>query len=87
MDAYLDKNCPVKFVSPNRLIRLYLPKCLKAIRDKAGPLTVLKPLVLPDKERLPEAVPKWKSEIDSMKLPESTKVLIELLENAILKAW
>jgi len=48
----------------------------------------LKPLVLPDKERLPEAVPKWKAEIDSMKLPESTeKLLIELLENAILSRF
>jgi len=86
---YDPENCPVKkFTPPNRLIRLYLPKCLKAIRDKAGPLTVLKPLVLPDKERLPEAVPKWKAEIDSMKLPESTeKLLIELLENAILSRF
>ncbi len=87
-EKYDPKNCPVKFVSPNRLIRLYLPKCLKAIRDKAGPLTVLKPLVLPDKEKLPEAVPKWKNEIDSLKLSESTnKVLIDLLENAILSRF
>jgi len=78
----------VKFVSPNRLIRLYLPKCLKAIRDKAGPLTVLKPLVLSDKEKLPEAVPQWKAEIDSLKLSESTeKLLIDLLENAIISRF
>jgi len=85
---YDPKNCPVKFVPPNRLIRLYLPKCLKALGDRASPLTVLKPIVLSDKEKLPEAVPKWKTEIDSMKLPESTnKVLIELLENAILSRF
>jgi len=86
---YAPENCPVKkFTPPNRLIRLYLPKCLKAIGDKTGPLTVLKPLVLPDKERLPEAVPKWKSEIDSLKLSESTeKLLIDLLENAIISRF
>jgi len=87
-EKYDPKNCPVKFVSPNRLIRLYLPKCLKAIRDKAGPLTVLKPLVLSDKEKLPEAVPQWKAEIDSLKLSESTeKLLIDLLENAIISRF
>jgi len=87
-EKYDPKNCPVKFVSPNRLIRLYLPKCLKALGNKASPLTVLKPIVLSDKEKLPQAVPKWKTEIDSMKLPESTnKVLIDLLENAILSRF
>jgi len=88
-EKYDPKNCPVKkFTHPNRLIRLYLPKCLKAIRDKAGPLTVLKPLVLSDKEKLPEAVPKWKTEIDSMRLSESTnRVLIDLLENAIISRF
>ena len=87
-EKYDPKNCPLKFVSPNRLIRLYLPKCLKALGNKASPLTVLKPIVLSDKEKLPQAVPKWKTEIDSMKLPESTnKVLIDLLENAILSRF
>ena len=86
---YDPKNCPVKkFTSPNRLIRLYLSKCLKAIGDKAGPLTVLKPLIFSDKEKLPQAVPKWKSEIDSLKLSESTeKLLIDLLENAIISRF
>ena len=85
---YDPKNCPVKFVPPNRLIRLYLPECLKKIVDKASPLTILKPLILDDKEKLPEAVPKWKDEIDSLKLSESmNKVLIDLLENAILSRF
>ncbi len=85
---YDPKNCPVKFVPPNRLIRLYLPKCLKALGDKASPLTILKPLVLSDKEKLPETVPKWKAEIDSLKLSESmNKMLIDLLENAILSRF
>ncbi len=88
-EKYDPKNCPVKkFTPPNRLIRLYLPKCLKAIGDKASPLTVFKPLVLESKKQLPEAVPKWKTEIDSMELSESTnRVLIDLLENAIISRF
>ncbi len=78
----------MKFISPNRLIRLYLPKCLKAIGDKASPLTVFKPIVLEKKKLLPEAVPKWKNEIDSLNLSESTnKLLIDLLKNAILSRF
>ncbi len=85
---YAPGNCPVEFVSPNRLIRLYLPDCLKTVQDKASPLTVLKPPVFPKKEKLPEAVPVWKSEIDSLKLPECTnKTLTELLETAILNRF
>ena len=87
-EKYDPKNCPVNFVPPNRLIRLYLPECLKTLGDKASPLTVLKPLLLPDKAKLPEAVPKWKAEIDSLGLSESTnRLLIELLENAILSRF
>jgi len=81
--------CPLTdFAEPNRLIRCYLPDCLKAIGDKAGALTVLKPLIISDKEKLPEAVPQWKSEIDSLRLPKRTnRILIELLENAILSRF
>ncbi len=86
---YDPKNCPITdFKPPNRLIRLYLPDCLKAIGDKASPLTVFKPIVLGKKKLLPEAVPKWKNEIDSLKLSESmNRVLIDLLENAILSRF
>ncbi|NJL58766.1 MAG: DUF2887 domain-containing protein [Desulfobacteraceae bacterium] len=85
---YDPKNCPVSFLPPNRMIRLYLPDCLKAIGDKASPLTVFKPIVLKKKKLLPEAVPKWKAEIDSLNLSESmNKVLIDLLENAILSRF
>ncbi len=86
---YDPENCPITdFKPPNRLIRLYLPDCLKAIGDKASPLTVFKPIVLEKKKLLPEAVPKWKNEIDSLKLSESmNKVLIDLLENAILSRF
>jgi predicted transposase YdaD len=88
-EKYDPNNCPIPdFVPPNRLIRLYLPECLKTIGDKAGPLTVLKPLILRDKEKLLQAVPQWKTEIDSMKLPESmNSVMTELLENAILSRF
>jgi len=75
-EKYDPKNCPVeKFTDPNHLIRLYLPDCLKAIGDKASPLTVLKPPDFSDKEKLPETVPKWKKEIDSLKLSEGTTVI------------
>jgi len=86
---YDPENCPITdFKPPNRLIRLYLPDCLKAIGDKASPLTVFKPLILKKKKLLPEAVPKWKNEIDSLSLSESTnKLLIDLLENAILSRF
>jgi hypothetical protein len=51
-------------------------------------LKLLKLLTFSDKEKLPEAVPLWKTEIDSLKLPESTnRMLIELLENAILSCF
>jgi flagellar biosynthesis/type III secretory pathway protein FliH len=52
---------------------------LKAIEDKAGVLTVLKPLVLKKKSQLLEFVPQWKSEIDSLKLPENKATLLEEL--------
>jgi predicted transposase YdaD len=49
---------------------------------------VLKPLIFRDKKKLPGTVPKWKNEIDSMKISEITnKKLIELLENAIMSRF
>jgi predicted transposase/invertase (TIGR01784 family) len=88
-EKYDPKNCPVTdFNPPNRFISLYLPACLKIIGNKASPLTVFKPILLKKKRLLPEAVPKWKNEIDSLNLSESmNKVLIELLENAILSRF
>jgi predicted transposase YdaD len=88
-EKYDPKNCPIPdFVPPNRLIRLYLPDCLRALGDTPSPLTVFKPLVLEDKDQLPKAVLKWKSEIDSLKLSEDiNKLLTELLENAILSSF
>jgi len=86
---YDPDNCQITGLKhPSRLIRLYLPDCLKAIGDKASPITVLKPLTFRHKKKLPQAVPKWKNEIDSLNLPESTeKLLIDLLENAIISRF
>jgi predicted transposase YdaD len=88
-EKYDPKNCPITdFNHPNLFISLYLPGCLKIIGDKASPLTVFKPIVLEKKKLLPEAVPKWKNEIDSLNLSESmNKVLIDLLENGILSRF
>jgi len=49
---------------------------------------VLKPLILEKKKKLPESVPKWKAEIDSLNLSENINgILIELLENAIINRF
>jgi hypothetical protein len=50
---------------------------LKAIENKAGVLTVLKPLMLKKKSELPDFVPLWKSELNSLQLPESKAALLE----------
>lgn len=86
---YDPKNSPISdFAEPNRLIRLYLSDCLKSLGDKASPLTVLKPLTLKRKKQLPEAIPKWKAEIDSLNLSESmNQVVIELMESAIISRF
>jgi hypothetical protein len=79
--SFKPKNCPIPdFAAPSRLIRVYL----QSLGDKAGPLTVLKPLVLRKKKQLPEAVSRWKAEIDSLELSESmNRLLTELMENAV----
>ena len=56
---------------------LHQQHCL--LQDKSGVLTVLKPLVLKKKSQLSEFVPQWKSEIDSLKLPENKATLLEEL--------
>ena len=58
-------------------VSLHQQHCL--LQDKSGVLTVLKPLVLKKKSQLPELVPQWKSEIDSLKLPENKATLLEEL--------
>jgi len=51
-------------------------------------LTVLKPLILENKNQLSEFVPKWKAEIDSLNSPEEkANLLEELLEYAILQRF
>ncbi len=75
-------------VKPCRLIRCYLPDLLKRIGKKASALTVLKPLVLKDRKKLPESVQQWDAEIRAMGLPKAkTKILNELLEYAVLQRF
>ncbi|MGE0086752.1 MAG: DUF2887 domain-containing protein [Desulfococcaceae bacterium] len=75
-------------VPPCRLIRCYLPNLLKKIGKKASALTVLKPLVLEDRKKLPESVRQWDAEIRDMGLPQAkTKILSELLEYAVLQRF
>ena len=86
---YVPKDCPfVNLSSPNQFFQFSLTDCLKVLGNKAGVLTVLKPLVLKEKNELMELVPKWKAEIDSLKSSEKKANLLgELLEYAILQRF
>ena len=88
-ENHIPKQCSfVEITFPNQFLQFNLSDCLKAIEDKAGVLTVLKPLVLKKKSQLPELVPQWKSEIDSLNLPENKATLLEeLLEYSILQRF
>ena len=88
-DRAFDPGKPgLSFAKPNRLIRCYLPDLLKRIGKKPSPLTVLKPLVLKDRKKLPESVQQWDAEIRAMGLPRAkTKTLNELLEYAVLQRF
>ncbi len=77
---------------PCRLIRRNLADCLKKIRERAGILSVLKPLMLSDRrkdrEQLPELVPRWEADIRSLGLPEhETEELAELLLYAVVQRF
>lgn len=86
---HVPKKCPfVDIALPNRFLQFNLSDCIKAIENKPGVLTVLKPLILKHKRQLPDLVPQWKSEIESLKLPENkTTLLEELLEYSILQRF
>ncbi len=85
---YAPEQCPLNVVSPHQFFQFNLSDCLKALGNKAGPLTVLKPLILENKNHLSEFVPKWKAEIDSLNSPEEkANLLEELLEYAILQRF
>ncbi|MCI0619316.1 Rpn family recombination-promoting nuclease/putative transposase [bacterium] len=69
---------------PCQLIRANLIDCLKALEKVPSVLTVLKPLMLTNKDELVEAIPQWKGDIQSLQLPEAKeKSLLELLEYVI----
>jgi predicted transposase YdaD len=88
-ETHAPKDCPfAAFTPPNQLITVSLTDALKSIQDSAGVLTVLKPLIFKSKTKLPQVVPKWKAEINSLKLPEyKLKILTDLLEYAILQRF
>ena len=77
---------------PSRLITKNLADCLEKIGDRAGVLTVLRPLMLSDsrkdRDRLPELAPRWEAAIRSLGLPEhETEELTELLLYAIVQRF
>ena len=79
-ENHIPKKCPfTDIVLPNQFRQFNLSDCLKANENKAGVLTVLKPLILKKKSQLSELVPQWKSELDSLKLPENKAALLEEL--------
>jgi len=86
--AFDPGNPGLSFAKPNRLIRCCLPNLLKKIGKKSSALTVLKPLVLKDRKKLPESVCQWDAEIRAMGLPRAkTEILNELLEYAVLQRF
>lgn len=81
-------DCPLAAVSPHQLMIATLPDCLKAPRKHAGALTVLKPLVVSDKHKLPQLAQQWQTDIRALQLSEAqTQTLINLLEYAILERF
>ena len=69
-----------------------LADCLGKIGEKAGVLTVLRPLMLSDRrkdrEQLPNLAPQWEADIRSLGLPEhETDELTELLLYAIVQRF
>lgn len=80
--------CQVRLEAPSRLLVCHIEECLKAIREGAGALSVLKPLVASGPEVLYAELPNWKADIESLNLPEHLqKRLLELLEYAILQRF
>ncbi|MCP4110213.1 MAG: hypothetical protein GY749_32610, partial [Desulfobacteraceae bacterium] len=84
----MNKQGGTGFVPPNQLIRANLIDCLKKVWDKAGILTILKPFALSEKEELVKAVPQWKEDISSLKLPENKiNTALELMLYAALQRF
>jgi predicted transposase YdaD len=82
-------DCPaLALVSPHHLIRAYLKPCLDAVGKQAGVLTVLKPLVVSNKQEVFEHIRDWKAELAALALPpEKFQVVLDLLEYLILQRF
>jgi predicted transposase YdaD len=81
-------NCQLSCVPPNQLIRANLINCLKTVWENAGVLTILKPLVIPQKEEIVREVQEWKTELRSLGFPDrQMETLIGLLEYVILQRF
>ncbi len=84
-EKYDPGNRMLACIPPCRFIRCNLADCLDHIGEKAGALSVLKPLTFSEEEKLPEAVQEWKTDIHSLELSEQKiKSLMDLLIYAIL---
>ena len=91
-EEYDPDNCRLSCRLPCRLIRKNLADCLGEIGEQSGVLTVLRPLLLSDRkkdrEELPKLVPQWEADIRSAGLPEhETNELTELLLYAIVQRF
>ncbi len=87
LDPADDPGAPPIF-SSDRVIRLNLADCLAMLEGRAGPWTVLKPLLLAHQSELPEEAKHWKKEIQGLNLPEHKEQnLIELLVYAVTQRF
>jgi predicted transposase YdaD len=87
-EKYDPGNFPLLCSPPNHLIRVFLKELLKLSSNQPGPMTVLKPLMFKDKEKLGEAAQQWKSEITELHLTKYREnKLLELLEYAVMQRF
>lgn len=88
-EQYDPGNCPFAHVQPpHHFIRATLRECLTAVWDKAGALTVLKPLLLSRKQQVFEHIQSWKAEIQALELSEEKiHTLLGLLEFLIVQRF
>ncbi len=87
-EKYDPGNCKLACVPPCKFIRCNLKDCLDSIGEKPGALSVLKPFIFSEEDKLPEAVQEWQTDIRSLELSEQKmKSLMDLLIYAILQRF